>query len=293
MKTNTLKIVTLIIGMILISSSCTIQKRRYLKGYYVSWNKNFNSKHQAPKTTQLNVNKNIKKINLTTPATGINMPKKVEIKTLTKRKITSNHLKNKNVKKSTKSTLKNKINPNKIETKQKYITDVVTDSTTTNNELTKNETELIKNEKATNALIVFILSIWLFVFGGFIAIIFSYFLAIKALNQIRDQPNIYRKKEKKRALTVIILYNIFAFALLITTSIIMFFDTLIFIFFIAGIVYGLCAIIGLIILRNKSLERKHKNEQKMQGINNKKPIKQLAVFLFLSILALVLYYFYG
>ncbi len=313
MKTKVVKVITLIIGMILISSSCTIQKRKYLKGYYVSWNKNFNSKHQAPKTTQLNVNKNIKKINLTTPATGIDMPKKVEIKTLTKKKITSNHLKNKNVKKSTKSTLKNKINPNKIETKQKYITNVVTDSTTTkyntNNKL-KDETKPINNKTAIIALALFVFSLIFFLFGGAITIIISYFMAILAFNQINDNPGVYLKRDRIKAIVVIILFNVFALAFSILIGIIFGFFS--YIFYAVAFVYGLCAIIGLIILRNKSLERTNKNtlnkydksdkntektepnqdenNTSKTKRNNKRSYKQLAIFLLVSLLSFGLYF---
>ncbi len=316
MKTRAIKLTTLIIGILLISSSCSIQKRRYLKGYYVSWNRNFNVKHQPTKTTQLNVKKDIKKINLTKNPIGIKTHKKVKNQTLNNKKHLNNNyqktnnVKNKHLKNTSTSHIKNNTNVNNLKINKPYSIDVVTDSTTVNEQQNEHIVP-VENKKASNALIVFILSIWLFIFGGFIGIIVSYFIAIKALNQIRDNPKIYKSGEKIKPLAVIILFNIFAFALLAVTSVVMFYDTLIFIFFVAALIYALCAIIGLIILRQKTLERRKKAEiekhhkgstpsnqskpnQKETSKNKdkvkpKKSHKQLVIFLLVSILSFGLY----
>lgn len=299
MKTKSL--ILLGISILMLTSSCTIQKRRYRKGYYVNWNKNY-SKNNTSVTKELKVNK-----------TKQNKPKAIKVDSIVQEtnpsipeeKEVINDL-NSTID-STNETTK-KLNLKKTNEVVNFDTDIkqneiTTDSTKVNSEVDKTHPKKIKNKSLSIAIILTILSVWLFIFGGFIAIIIAYFLAIKALKQIRNQPEIYKNKEQRKAKIIIYGYNIFFMSIFIITSILAIFSSsLFFIFVVASGIYSILGLIGLLSLhhtkkklqknkmKSKSDEkdkRKEDDKKEDQKSNNVLPLFLLTVILTFGIYYLV------
>lgn len=299
MKTKSL--ILLGISILMLTSSCTIQKRRYRKGYYVNWNKKY-SKNNTSVTKELKVNK-----------TKQNKPKAIKVDSIVQEtnpsipeeKEVINDL-NSTID-STNETTK-KLNLKKTNEVVNFDTDIkqneiTTDSTKVNSEVDKTHPKKIKNKSLSIAIILTILSVWLFIFGGFIAIIIAYFLAIKALKQIRNQPEIYKNKEQRKAKIIIYGYNIFFMSIFIITSILAIFSSsLFFIFVVASGIYSILGLIGLLSLhhtkkklqknkmKSKSDEkdkRKEDDKKEDQKSNNVLPLFLLAVILTFGIYYLV------
>lgn len=299
MKTKSL--ILLGISILMLTSSCTIQKRRYRKGYYVNWNKKY-SKNNTSVTKELKVNK-----------TKQNKPKAIKVDSIVQEtnpsipeeKEVINDL-NSTID-STNETTK-KLNLKKTNEVVNFDTDIkqneiTTDSTKVNSEVDKTHPKKIKNKSLSIAIILTILSVWLFIFGGFIAIIIAYFLAIKALKQIRNQPEIYKNKEQRKAKIIIYGYNIFFMSIFIITSILAIFSSsLFFIFVVASGIYSILGLIGLLSLhhtkkklqknkmKSKSDEkdkRKEDDKKEDQKSNNVLPLFLLTVILTFGIYYLV------
>jgi len=299
MKTKSL--ILLGISILMLISSCTIQKRRYRKGYYVNWNKNY-SKNNTSVTKELKVNKTkqnkaitIKKAS-TAQEINPSIPEEKEvINDLTSTIDTTNE------------TTK-KLNLKKTDVVVNFNTDIkqneiTSDSTKVNSEVDKTQPTKVKNKSLSIAIILTILSVWLFIFGGFIAIIIAYFLAIKALKQIRNQPEIYKEKEQRKAKIIIYGYNIFFMSIFIITSILAIFSSsLFFIFVVVSGIYSILGLIGLLSLhytkkrsqknkiKSKTVEndkRKEDDKKERQKSNNVLPLFLLAVILTFGIYYLV------
>jgi ABC-type multidrug transport system fused ATPase/permease subunit len=244
----------LILMVLLMFSSCSIQKRHYNKGYYVSWNKSYISN----------------KVN--TSASNIKVEKKTELKKkFDDKNIDILKKKNKDINKIKTQSKKrnvmvdsNDVNHSKTEIKTHYfnkkriiketikLQNVPTDSTKTNDSKLKNDdSKLIKNKKADIAFITFLISLSFFSLG-FIAIVFAYFMAIKALIEIRNNRGVYLKNSKIKAQSVIISFNVIFLILSIILGIIFISEPLVFILLVFSLFYVLLGLIGLIILFTKS-----------------------------------------
>jgi len=302
MKTK--KYITLgLIGLIfMLNTSCSIQKRRYRKGFYVSWNKNYSSNLQNNKTNIKSNNSDIQTLEIEkkTVIASKNITVKINTKQKTKKvkdinkTIEQKSLKDKNepikkvtqVKQNKKSKILNFI-PSTPEITQN---EILTDSIKTNVNDDNPTDGRIKNHLLNYANIFYIIgAIAIFsspftsLFGiplGILLFVIGYFYAIFALKRIKENPKKFLKKDKKLALIYIISYNAISILSLIFIFIIALSDIFLLLFGFYPLFFIIIGLIGLIILNIKN-----KNSKNNEVIKNNKR-KRIVIFLsiFVSLL---------